>query len=49
MKKLVFYGLLALVIWWAIQDPLSAAHLVHAIGNGFNHAATSLSSITNGH
>jgi len=49
VKKLVTYGLIALCAWWAVQDPASAAHLVHAIGDGFNHAATSLSSITSGH
>ena len=49
MKKLATYALVGLAVWWAVQDPTSAAHLVHAIGNGLNHAAASLSSITNGH
>lgn len=46
MKKLATYALVGLLIWWAVEDPTSAAHLVHAIGNALNHAAASLSSIT---
>jgi hypothetical protein len=46
VKKLATYALLALVIWWAVQDPTAAAHLVKSIGGFFGHAAGSLSTIT---
>jgi hypothetical protein len=48
MKKLAKWALIALVAWWAIQDPASAAHLVHTVLQGFTHAAHSLSMMTGG-
>ena len=41
VKKLATYALIALVIWWAVQDPIAAAHLVHAVTGFFNRAASS--------
>lgn len=49
MKKLATYGLIALLIWWAVKDPAAAAHLVNSIGGAFSHAAGSLSTITGNH
>jgi hypothetical protein len=46
VKKLLTWGLVALGIWWAVKDPGAAAHLVHAVGGAFSHAAASLSTIT---
>ena len=48
MKKYATYGLIALLVWWAVQDPTAAAHLVHGIGGAFSRAASSLSTIANG-
>jgi hypothetical protein len=48
VKKYATYALIALLIWWAIQDPTAAAHLVHGIGSGFSRAAGAVSTITNG-
>lgn len=48
MKKLAAYAVLALAIWWAVQDPTAAAHLVHNVTGFFNHAANSASTISNG-
>lgn len=45
MKKLTTYALIALAVWWVVQDPTAAAHLVHAIGGGLTHAAHSLSTL----
>lgn len=46
MKRYALYALLAVIAWWVIQDPTSAAHLVHAFGRGITHAARSLSTLT---
>ena len=32
MKRYALWALLILVAWWVIQDPTSAARLVHGIG-----------------
>ena len=32
MKRYALWALLILAAWWVIQDPTSAAHLVHATG-----------------
>jgi hypothetical protein len=49
VKKYATYALIAFVIWWAVQNPASAAHLVHDVTGFFNHAANSASTIANGH
>ena len=49
IKKLATYALIAFVIWWAVQNPTAAAHLVHNITGFFNHAANSTSTFTSGH
>ena len=43
MKRIVLWALVAFAVWWVIQDPTSAAGLVHAIGRFLTHAASSLS------
>jgi hypothetical protein len=48
VKKYATYALIALAIWWAVQDPTAAAHLVHGIGGAFSRAAGALSTIANG-
>jgi hypothetical protein len=45
MKRYALYALLAVIAWWVIQDPTSAAHFVHSLGRGFTHAAHSLSTL----
>jgi hypothetical protein len=29
LRKILTYALVAFVIWWVVQQPASAAHLVH--------------------
>ncbi len=48
VKKLATYVLIALIVWWVIQDPASAARLVHGIGGFLAHAAHSRSTLTSG-
>ena len=45
MKRYALWALLILTAWWVIQDPTSAAHLVHALGRGITRAAHSLSTL----
>ena len=33
LSKILTYAAIAFVIWWVIQQPTSAAHLVHDIGD----------------
>jgi hypothetical protein len=37
------WALLAFVVWWVIQEPTNAAHLVHNIGTLLSSAANGLS------
>ena len=48
MKRYVLWALVALLAWWAIQDPTSAARLVRGVGGFLAHAAHSLSTLTSG-
>lgn len=34
---------IAFVVWWIIQEPTSAAHLVHNIGTFLSNSASGLS------
>lgn len=43
MKRYAMYALIILAVWWVIQDPTSAARLVHQVGGFLTHAAHSLS------
>jgi hypothetical protein len=43
-SKIIGYLAIAFIIWWVIQEPTSAAHLVHNIGAFLSDAAHGLSS-----
>jgi hypothetical protein len=40
---IVRWALVTIVVWWIIQQPANAAHLVHEIGNLLSSAANGLS------
>jgi hypothetical protein len=39
LSKILTYVVIAFVVWWVIQQPTSAAHLVHNIGDLLSSAA----------
>jgi len=43
LKTVLTWGGVAFLLWWVIQQPASAAHLVHNIGSLLSTAATGLS------
>ena len=43
LSRILTYVAIAFVIWWVIQQPTSAAHLVHNIGTLLSEAAHGLS------
>ena len=43
-RQIISYLAIAFVIWWVIQEPTSAAHLVHNIGSLLSQAAHGVSS-----
>jgi hypothetical protein len=43
MKTVLGWVALAFVIWWVIEQPAAAAHLVHNIGVFLSNAAIGLS------
>ena len=43
-RQIITYLIIAFVIWWVIQEPTDAAHLVHNIGALLSEAAHGLSS-----
>jgi hypothetical protein len=43
LRTILTYAIIAFVIWWVIQQPTSAAHLVHNIGTLLSEAAHGLS------
>ena len=43
-KTILGYLAIAFIIWWVVQEPTSAAHLVHNIGTLLSDAAHGLSS-----
>ena len=43
LSRILTYAAIAFVIWWVIQQPTSAAHLVHNIGTLLSTAAHGLS------
>ena len=43
LKDVLKWALVAFVVWWVIQQPNSAAHLVHNVGTLLSSAATGLS------
>jgi hypothetical protein len=45
VKRIALWVLIVWLAWWAITNPDSAVHLVHAIGALLSRAASSLSKI----
>lgn len=43
-KQILTYALIAFGIWWVIQEPTNAGHLMHNIGALLSQAAHGLSS-----
>jgi len=43
LKDILKYALIAFAVWWIVQQPASAAHLVHNIGSLLSSAANGLS------
>ena len=43
LKTIAGWAAVAFIVWWVIQQPTSAAHLVHNIGTFLSTAATGLS------
>ena len=44
LSRILTYLAIAFVIWWVVQEPTNAAHLVHNIGSLLSDAAHGLSS-----
>ena len=42
-KQIITYLVIAFVIWWLIQQPASAGHLIHNIGALLSQAAHGVS------
>ena len=38
-RQILTYAAIAFVLWWVIQEPSNAAHLVHNIGSLLSQAA----------
>jgi hypothetical protein len=43
LKTVLTWAAVAFLIWWVIQQPTSAAHLVHNIGSFLTSAASGFS------
>jgi hypothetical protein len=43
MKQVLTYLAIAFAIWWVVQQPANAAHLIHNIANLLTQAAKGLS------
>jgi hypothetical protein len=43
LGNILKWVLLAFIVWWVIEAPANAAHLVHNIGTFLSSAATGLS------
>ena len=43
LSRILTYAVIAFLIWWVVQEPTSAAHLVHNIGVLLSDAAHGLS------
>ena len=43
LSSILKWMIIAFVIWWVVQQPSNAAHLVHNIGTFLSSAATGLS------
>jgi hypothetical protein len=43
LSNILKWVILAFIVWWVIESPANAAHLVHNIGTFLTNAATGLS------
>ena len=43
VKQILTYAAIAFVIWWVVQQPANAAHLVHNVAGLLTSAAKGLS------
>jgi hypothetical protein len=43
LKTILSYAAVAFVIWWVVQQPTAAAHLVHNVGSLLSDAAHGMS------
>jgi thiosulfate reductase cytochrome b subunit len=43
LKTIAGWAVVAFIVWWVIEQPTDAAHLVHNIGDLLSTAATGLS------
>lgn len=43
LKQVLTWAAVAFAIWWVVQQPTSASHLVHNIGTLLSSAASGLS------
>ena len=43
LSNVLKWAFVAFVVWWIIQEPANAAHLVHNIGSLLSSAANGLS------
>jgi hypothetical protein len=44
LKTILSYAAVAFVIWWVVQQPTAAAHLVHNVASLLTNGARGLSS-----
>ena len=42
LKNVIKWAIIAFIVWWIVQQPASAAHLVHNIGTLLSSAAKGL-------
>ncbi len=43
LRQILTYALIAFAIWWVVQEPTNAAHLIHNIAGLLTTAAHGLS------
>jgi hypothetical protein len=43
LRQILTYALIAFAIWWVVQQPTNAAHLIHNIAGLLTQAAQGLS------
>ena len=43
LRQVLTYALIAFIIWWIVQQPASAAHLIHNIAGLLTTAAKGMS------
>jgi hypothetical protein len=44
LKQILTYAVIAFLIWWVVQQPANAAHLIHNIAGFLTSLAKGLSS-----